>query len=187
MSKTKGIVTRIGDGKFSKYIMIDTKDGFYFNTKYNPKCGVGDTVGIEFESKGDTRGNVKKVVILNDAGGPKGVQESSGGGSGGAGGQAGGARQDSIVFQSSRKDALVFVGLLVSTESIKLPKAADREEFLGNLVDSVTAHYFAAASDPKKSGVLAASEEIPEDNAKDNFDGEDKKEDEWGGDDEWNS
>ena len=48
MSKIKGTVARCGKGKYSYFIVLDEKDGFYFNTKYEPMCGVGDVVGIEY-------------------------------------------------------------------------------------------------------------------------------------------
>jgi len=185
MAKRKGTVSRIGKSQYSHYIQLDG-DGFYFNTKYNPKCGVGDVVGIEFDKKGDTRGQIKNVTILEDKGGPKGLQESSGGGGRSGGGyKAEPGRQDSIVYQSSRKDALVAVGLLVSAEAIKLPAKPDAKRvIIEELIDELTAKYFAAASDPKKA--LKGAQDV-DDDADGGKSGNDS-DDEWGDDadeDEW--
>ena len=166
MSRAKGKVARIGEGKFSKYIMLDNKDGFYFNTKYNPKCGVDDVVGITYTPKGETRGNITKVEILEDAGGPKGVQENARVSSGG-----GGDRQESIIMQHSQEMALRYVTLLLSAEAIKLPKASDREEFVSTLVDESTVRFNEQATNPQ-SPVAVESEETKA-----------EKEDEWECDD----
>jgi hypothetical protein len=159
MSRRKGTVSRVGKSKYSYYIQLDG-DGFYFNTKYEPKCGIGDVVGIEFEKKADNRGNIQKVKLLEDNGAPKGVQESQGGGGKGGGSyQADPDRQASIVFQSSRKDALVFTGLLLSNEAVKLPKdTAKRATIIEALVEETTASFFKDASNPKAA--VAAEDEV---------------------------
>ena len=181
MSKIKGTVTRVGDGKFSKFVMIDARDGFYFNTKFDPKCGVGDVVGIEYEPKGDTRGNIKKLVLITDNGAPKGVQESSAPTGGGRSG--GGADQrPSIVWQHSQEMAIRVVGLLVSNECIKLPKAAEREDFVAGLVDGYTVRYNADALAAKIAG---ADEPIDEKPADEWSDEKDAESDEWASTDEW--
>ncbi len=181
MSKVKGTVTKQGKSKFSYYVMIDTKDGFYFNTRYEPKCGEGDVVGIEYESKGENRGNVKKITILEDNGGPKGVPKSEWNEGGSKTGGGGGNRQDSIVFQSSRKDALVLVGILLGAEAYATKGKADAKRVqIEGLLDELTAKFFADASDPRKSKVLTDNAELEEDSGGG---------DEWGGDkddgDEW--
>ncbi len=160
MSRAKGKVARIGDGKYSKYIMLENKDGFYFNTKYDPKCGVGDVVGITYTPKGETRGNITKVEILEDAGGPKGVQEnarvSAGPGSV--------DRNASIIMQHSQEMALRYVTILLSAEAIKLPKASDREEFVSTLVDEAIVRFNEQATNPgKPTEVEVEAEEKPAD------------------------
>jgi hypothetical protein len=156
-SKRKGTVSKIGKSKFSYFIQLDG-DGHYFNTKFNPKCGEGDVVGITFDRKNDQRSQIKDVKLLEDKGGPKGYQDSGGDfGGGGSSNKGGGfkaepGRQDSIVYQSSRKDALVLAGIILSNDAIKLPKDADkRRTVIEALVDETTATYFAAASDPKSA------------------------------------
>jgi len=195
MSKAKGTVSGCGKGKFSYFITLNEREGFYFNTKYEPKCGKGDVVGIEFEQKGDSRGNVKKVVILekNSNGYEDTSGKFSGGGSGGSsgGGTGGSDRQDSIVFQSSRKDALVAAGLLIQTETVKIPKGDKGRIVIEALIDEITVRFFKDASDPKASEAYSTYTEIEEDAKEpepsgDEWEGEEKDEgkkpDSW---DEW--
>ena len=185
-SKRKGTVSKIGKSKFSYFVQLDS-DGFYFNTKYDPKCGVGDVVGITFEPKGDTRGQITAIKILEDKGGPKGMQAE--GDSGGGGGKSGGTytaspdRQDSIIYQSSRKDALVLAGILVSNDGIKLPKDTDkRRTIIEALVDETTLVYFRAAEKPREA--LKAEAKTSDDADGDDWEGgsDDKQED---FDDDW--
>lgn len=56
---------------------------------------------------------------------------------------SGSARDNSIQYQSSRKDALEFVGLIVKTDAVKLPaKQAAKLVALTALVDQYTASFF---------------------------------------------
>ncbi len=161
MSRAKGKVARIGDGKFdSKYIMLDNKDGFYFNTKFDPKCGVGDVVGITYTPKGETRGNISKVEILEDAGGPKGVQESARV----SAGPGSVDRNASIIMQHSQEMALRYVTLLLSVEAIKLPKASDREEFVSTLVIEATGRFVEQATNPQAPELVESEETKAEKN-----------------------
>jgi hypothetical protein len=180
MSKKKGTVTACGKGKFSYFIMLDTKDGYYFNTKYEPKCGKGDVVGIEFNDKDGKRGNVQKVTVLeqNSTGYEDTTKQrqSSGGGGGGA------DRTPSIVYQSSRKDALVFLGLLFEQGAFVIKGAAGKkEEQIALKLREITGEFYADAIDPAKSpALLDAEEEAAEDEA-DDFEEEEEEDfdDEW--------
>lgn len=172
--KRKGTVSKVGKSKFSFFVMLDG-EAFYFNTKFEPKCGVGDVVGIEFDKKADNRGQIQKIVMLEDSGSPKGVQEASGFGaskpSGGGNYTPNTDRQDSIVYQSSRKDALVLAEILVANEAIKLPKDADkRRTVIEALVNETTFTYFKAASDPQAAlkGEAVVAEDAEEAPAEDN-------------------
>ena len=161
MSRCKGTVTSVGKGKFSFFILLDSKDGHYFNTKFEPKCGIGDVVGIEYEPKGDKRGNVQKVQILEDSGSPKGVQERA---SSGGGAKGGPNVQDSIVFQSSRKDALVFLGMLIAADAVKFKGKADALRLqMTETLDEITAAFFKDAAAPRKSSALTTAEELSDD------------------------
>ena len=189
MARRKGKISKIGKSKYSFFVQLDG-DGHYFNTKYNPKAGVGDIVGITYEPKGDQRSQVKDIKLLEDNGGPKGYQESSGGGGGGRSGngyQADPDRQMSIVYQSSRKDALQLAEIIVSNEAIKLPKAPDgRRTVIEELVSELTLRMFAEAMDPKKA--TASASKVEEDAKGGDEDDEDWDDsDEGGSDDDWDS
>lgn len=168
MSKIKGTVTGCGKGKFSYFIVLDSKEGFYFNTKYEPKCGKGDVVGIEYEQKAENRGNVKRVEVLesNSSGYEDTSKAASSGSYSSGGGGGGGGRQDSIVWQSSRKDALVFAGLLVSegVKGFKLAGKPDaRRTQVEELVDEITARFFEDASDPRACKAMTSNAAIEDD------------------------
>lgn len=187
MARRKGKVSKIGKSKYSFFIQLDG-DGHYFNTKYNPKCGVGDVVGLTYEPKGEQRSQIKDVKLLEDNGGPKGYQESSGGGFGGGSSKGGGSyasdpdRQASIIYQSSRKDALVMAELILSNDGIKLPKAEDaRRTVIEELVSEFTLSFFTDASNPSKAtaGAKAVSDDA-EGGDDDSWD-----EPESGGSDDW--
>lgn len=184
MSKCKGTVSGCGKGKFSYFITLEEKEGFYFNTKYEPKCGKGDVVGIEYMQKAENRGNVQKVkVIESNSNGYEDTSQSYSSNSGGGAAPSGG-RQDSIVWQSSRKDALVFVGMLLANDGFALKGKTDAKRTqLEELVDEVTFTFFAAASDPKASNAYATNAEVEEDAAEDEGKAESKGDDAW--DDEW--
>jgi len=183
MSKKKGVVTAVGKGKFSYFIQLDTMDGFYFNTKYEPKCGKGDVVGIEYHKKDDKRGNVQKVKIIESN--SDGYKPTNTGG-GGGGYKAEPGRQESIVYQSSRKDALVFLTLLLEQAAFA-PKGAagKKEEQLTLKLDEIIAQFYADANEPSKSAALAgAAEDAAEDKEEDDF-GEEEEEEEEDFNDEW--
>lgn len=192
MSKCKGTVSGCGKGKFSYFITLQEKEGYYFNTKFEPKCGKGDVVGIEYESKADNRGNIKRVEVLekNSNGYEDTSKKADSGFSalpGSSKSAGGGDRQDSIVWQSSRKDALVAAGLILQVEAYALKGKPDEKRVqLDGLIDEITARYFADATDPRKSAAYTTNAEIEADS--DSSEGEaetetEEKADEWG--DEW--
>ncbi len=187
MAKRKGTVSKIGKSKYSYFIQLDG-DGHYFNTKYDPKCGVGDVVGVEFEPKGEQRSQIKKVVTLDDKGGPKGYQDSGGGygGGGGGGSYKNDNRQESIIFQSSRKDALVLVGLLLDHETVKVPKGDPGRVVIEELVDEVTARFIKDASNPSEAFKNAkAAEKDADDDWDDSDDSSPSNSGDWDDDDDW--
>lgn len=181
MSKVKGTVSGAGKGKFSYFITLEEREGFYFNTKYEPKCGVGDVVGIEFIKKADNRGNVQKVKIIesNSDGYPgDGGSEPK---SGGSSYTASPGIQDSIMWQSSRKDALVFVGMLLSNDGFATKGKPDAKRVqIEELLDEVTTRFFGDASDPKASSAYTSNVELTKDEEPDE---PEEEKDEW--DDEW--
>lgn len=183
MAKQKGTVSKIGKGKFGFFLMLGERDGFYFNTKFEPKVGEGDVVGIDYTPKGDTRGNVSKVTMLTDNGGPKGATAAPASTSRYS---ASPDRQDSIVYQSSRKDALVFLGLLVEQGGVKLAGAADAKRLqLTELLDEITVEFFKAAEKPRESNALSTEASVAKDSADDEWEQPEKAEESSEWDDEW--
>lgn len=181
MARKKGTVSRVGKGQYSFYIQLDGDD-FYYNTKYQPKCGVKDVVGIEFTRKDDRRGNISKVTVLEHN--SNGYEEFKPTGGSGASGDS---RQDSIVYQSSRKDALVYVGLLLGAEAFPLKgKPDDKRLQLEELIDETIAQFFKDATEPRKAiaagnGEQSSDEDFSDesDAKKDEWDDESDKEDTW--------
>lgn len=155
MARVRGVVFRAGQSKFGYYVKLDGNEQF-FNTKYPPKCEEGDEVGIEYTQKGKSA-NISKLVVLSKAG-PKEQ--------GGNGNQSAGDRNDSIVWQSSRKDAIEMAGLLLSNGAVKLPKTEDaRAVIVAGLVDKLTFSYFQDAVDPRNSGTYRNEAGVQEDAA----------------------
>jgi hypothetical protein len=187
MSKKKGTVTGVGKGTYSYFIQIDTMDGFYFNTKYEPKCGKGDVVGIEYNKKDDKRGNVQKVTIIEkNSDGYKPTNTGGGGGGAGGGYKAEPGRQESIVYQSSRKDALAYLALLLENKGFTLKGAAGKiEEQLEQKLTQIIGEFYQDAMTPSKSPALVGvAEDEKEDKDDDSeFEDDDEKEDDF--DDEW--
>lgn len=163
MSKIKGTVANVGKGKFSYFIMLEEKSEFYFNTKFEPKCGLGDTVGIEFEQKAANRGNVKKVTLLTDSGSAKGVADYDSSSTSDTGGVPV-KRQDSIVFQNSRTAAIRTLKILLVEEAFATKGKPDEKRIqIEALIDELTARYFNAAINPRESSVLKENAEIEQD------------------------
>ncbi len=181
MARKKGTVTKAGQGKFSYFLQLDGND-FYYNTKFEPKCGEGDVVGIEYEPKGDSRGQIKNVKILEDnSGGYKKAnsEQSSGdwkGDSSGGGKAAGGGdRQDSIIWQHSQEMAIHFADVLLEKEAFAIKGKPDEKRIqITGLVDELTTKFFNDASDPRKSEAFTTNSEIDEDAS-----GSEEEDDEW--------
>src|SRR5690606_50439 len=155
MARVRGVVFRAGQSKFGYYVKLDGNDQF-FNTKYPPKCEEGDEVGIEYTQKGKSA-NITKLVVLSKAG-PKNQ--------GGNGSPTPADRNDSIVWQSSRKDAIEMAGLLLAHGAVKMPKGEDaRAVIIAGLVDKLTYHFFNDAVDPRNSATFKNEAGVQEDAA----------------------
>ena len=157
MAKVKGTVFRAGQSKFGFYVKLDGDDTFY-NSKFEPKCGEGDVVGIEFTQKGKSS-NITKLVVLEKGSG--GSRASSGGGKA----TGGGDRQDSIVWQHSQEIAARLTAILVANGGIELPaKGADkRATAIQGTFNALTYELFTAAIDPRESAVFKAEAGVAED------------------------
>lgn len=167
--KVKGTVSGCGKGKFSYFVTLQEKDGFYYNTKFEPKCGKGDVVGIEYEQKAENRGNVKKITVLeSNSNGYEDTSKKDGGGFGGGknSGGGGGDRQNSIIWQHSQEMAISATHMLVTSDGIKLPPASKpdaRRTVIEALLDELTVKFFKDASDPLASKAYSDGAGIEED------------------------
>jgi hypothetical protein len=103
----------------------------------------GNMVTFDAEPINEASAQINGAVTLVEQ--PKATPAAAGGNAGLAQTlNLGGARDASIQYQSSRKDALEFVGLIVKAEAVKLPaKPADKLQALEALVDHYTAIYLA--------------------------------------------
>ena len=167
MSRIKGTVTGEGKSQYSYYVRLDGNQ-FYYNTKYEPKSGIGDVVGIEFEPKGESRGNIKKLTVLEKN--SDGYKGSEGGSwtekptSGARSAPAGGDRQDSIVWQHSQEMALRLSTLILAWGGYAVKGKTDEKRLqVEGLVDELTARLFRDALDPRKSAAFTSAAEIDED------------------------
>lgn len=185
MSRIKGTVTGEGKSQYSYFVQLDGNP-FYYNTKYEPKSGIGDVVGIEFEPKGDTRGNIKKLQVLEKN--SDGYKGGAGGGSGRAASSpsaatAGGDRQDSIVWQHSQEMAIRLAWFITDSGAYSVKGKTDEKRIqIEGLVDELTARLFNDAMDPRKSAAFTTAAEITADSGDEWDEGEDKSgksDDEW--------
>ena len=169
MAKIKGTVTKAGKSKFSYFIQLDGND-YYYNTKFKPKCGEGDVVGVEFMDKGGTRGQINKLVVLTDNSGgyDKSNSERGGGFGGGDGGGSprggagtGGQRNESITWQSCQKVSAQLVQTLVQAGAVasKGNPESKRAEIEGAF-DELTTKLFEAALNPKASEAYKATKQV---------------------------
>ena len=187
MSRKKGTVTAAAQSQYGYFVQLQETGDFYYNTKFEPPCGVGDVVGIAYEDKGKGRGNVTKIKLLESNGpGFQKKEPAAKRGGGGGGGFNDPNRQDSIIFQSSRKDALVFVDLLIRNEAFALKgKAGDKAVQISELITEITAKFFADAADPRNSDVLKGAEENAKEEDEWAADAPGGADGEWDGEDDW--
>lgn len=197
MARIKGTVTKAGKSQYSYYVMLDGAD-FYYNTKFKPKCGEGDVVGIEFTKKAANRGQISKLKVLENNSGGYDASNSERGNSGSGGPRPnyrassaeGGDRQDSIIWQHSQEMALSAADLLIQAGGF-VPKGKDAETKkldVLTLVDELTVRYFEDASNPKQSKAYKETKGVEADAGDpDDWDSpsNEASDDDWDDSDEW--
>lgn len=110
-------------------------DQIYYNAKTLPAF-VSPGAWIEFEA-GDLSRSGKGRDVVEGSIFPQTKA------AGAAPAQSLGSRDESIQYQSARKDALVMVGLLIANGAVKLPEnVAKRAGVIEALVDRFTASYY---------------------------------------------
>lgn len=143
MSTITGVVTKIWAnqtkvGTTYAIVVDNVRYGLY---KTKPSCSEGDYVTFEAEQKGDFW-NADPKTIKKAEGGPTQPAVASTGGGSYATKQD--DRQDSIIYQSSRKDALHFLEIAVAAGVVDLgtKTAGKKIEALNLFVDKQTQRYF---------------------------------------------
>jgi len=126
--------------------------------RYAGVVEVGNKVSFSAEQKDDKSAQVSGKVTAAAA--STQAPASATPGSGGMGN-----RDNSIVYQSSRKDALLFIQVAIAAGALKLPaKQSTKVAVLEGLVDRYTAAYFEDVNKLGAIGRMAAfeGEEAPE-------------------------
>lgn len=189
MSRIKGTVTTANKGKFGYFLKLDGAD-FYYNTKFKPKCGEGDVVGIEFTAKGPNRGQISQIKVLESKSGGydasnsenRATSASSGGWSASAASGPSTDRQDSIMTQHSQEMAVDTAKLLLEQGAYAIKGTPDQKRIqIMGLINELTVMFFEQAEKPRAT-VLA---HIPSSAAAEPAAKEDDWGDEGGEDDSW--
>lgn len=144
MAQYTGKVSKIFPARFGGSFGLDGQYNLYFNTKQALPAFVVPGASVSFEAEMGRNG---KSVYVSDAT-LKSVAPPApatpAGNTGGGGSFA--DRDNSIKYQSSRKDALAMVGLLVSTGALfdpsKPPARTKLAGIIEDAVDRFTALYF---------------------------------------------
>jgi hypothetical protein len=148
-----GYVERVTNKNGIWAVVVDNiRYGFY---KTEPKCKEGDYVSFEADQKGDFWNakppTLKRAVAPADAPKPYGASDSIPSTPGVANTAPAKAawvpdkdRQDSIIYQSARKDGLEFVSTLIAAGLIDFGKAkvADKIGIAEMYVDKYTLRFF---------------------------------------------
>lgn len=140
MNRVEGVVWKVYDRKYrgrdSFTIKIDGDDIWYRagDKRYAGIAESGNRVAFDAEMNADgTSATIKGPVTLAKPASPAANGTPS----------AGGDRNNSIVYQSSRKDAIELVQLLVASGSLALPKAQKAKVgAIEAAVDRYTALFF---------------------------------------------
>lgn len=127
--------SRFGGGSFS----LDGQRGLYFNTK-QPLPGFVQ-VGTNVKFEGELGRNGKSVFV--DATAIQQQAQAAQAASSGGGGTNWAKKDASIQYQSSRKDAIAVVDLLLRNGALVLPAAAGKKAgVVEAAIDRFTAIYF---------------------------------------------
>ena len=141
----EGVVAVIMDSKFDDTKRIKLEDGGWYGASEDMASRIrkGATVKLKVER----RGKNTLVQAVKELSPPAEGSSSGGGRSGGGAGRRGGyqadpAREASIHYQSSRKDALALLAIQAELGILKLgSKAAEKENVLMAKLDILTAAF----------------------------------------------
>lgn len=138
--QVSGKVFRLYDGRYGGGSFRLDNDPIYYNTRGPLEAFVQPGTLIEFQAGELSRSGKGREVV---AGTLKQQTPAQATAAANAPAQSLGSRDESIRYQSSRKDALEMVTLLLANGAVKLPEnAAKRAGVIEALVDRFTASYF---------------------------------------------
>lgn len=146
MAQYRGRVSKIFPSRFGGSFGLDGQQGLYFNTKAALPAFLREGVTVELE--GEIGRNGKSVFVVEGS-----LKEVAPAPQASGGGGPMSRTDESIRYQSSRKDALAMVAILVQSGALKLPEApAKKAGVIEAAVDRFTAIYF---EDIEQLGALA--------------------------------
>lgn|SRR5690606_15170114 len=151
----QGTVNKVStNGKAWNAMVGDTWYGFGFN---KPEFQEGQVIEFEFEQRGKFK-NIRPDTVRI-------LGSTSGSSSPAASGSPKNSYDDrniSIAYQSSRKDALQLVQILVESQAVPLPtKKAEQADAILALVEHYTAHFFLKLEDVVKDGGVSVEDMLP--------------------------
>lgn len=154
MAQYKGKVSKIFPARWGGSFGLEEQYGLYFNTRGALPDFVVVGATVEFDA---VPGRGQKSMQVTDASLKLATPTPPAERLGQGGGQGVSSRDDSIRYQSSRKDALVMVGLLAQAGVLYNPNTPKSKigGILEDAVDRFTAVYF---EDVETLGALTRSE-----------------------------
>lgn len=154
MALVNGIVERINNAnRGGRKVFSVLVDGQWYGGFWNdaPNCGEGDHVEFDATQNGNfwnANPNTLRRVSAAQTAAP--AATTAGTGNSVASSPAGGNRQESIVYQSSRKDAIELVGILLQNDILTLPtKKADKMAAVLDIVAELTDDFAYTALNPE--------------------------------------
>lgn len=151
-----GVVSKINSANRAGRTVYSVQvNGQYYGGFWNdaPKCQEGDNVQFDATQNGQYwNANPNTMQVVSAPAAPAASAPATGGRS------FNDNRQDSIVFQSSRKDAIQLVGIMLANDALTLPaKKADKYSVLVDIVRELTDEF---AYDALSPSILSPDERL---------------------------
>lgn len=158
----ENVSTKNGMGKNGPWTMYSMQvNGEWYGCGFKPiQAGKNDYVSFDFEQSGNYK-NAKNVQVVAAPAGA--AQQAPSASPAQAAGSAPVSKRDvSIQYQSSRKDAIQTLDLLLKNEAISLPaKKADKFDAALALLDEITARFYLRLEDVIDEGGVSVEDLVP--------------------------